>query len=198
MKGAPARYDEIAGFYDGVVGDAVDDPATGALLDLAGFARRLRLLDLACGQGRIARELARRGARVVGVDISEALLDKARAAENAEPLGISYLHADVTSPASLAGEIFDGVVCNFGLSDIDDLAAALATIARVLRTGGWFALSILHPCFPGWDADAPSSWRRQCGAQLPDQGLGLCQRPRVLSSGMFLTALEPGRRGLGA
>jgi 2-polyprenyl-3-methyl-5-hydroxy-6-metoxy-1,4-benzoquinol methylase len=50
----------------------------------------LRVLDLACGQGRLSRELARRGARVVGLDISNELLDKARAVEKDEPLGISY------------------------------------------------------------------------------------------------------------
>jgi SAM-dependent methyltransferase len=54
--------------------------------------------------------------------------------------------------------VFDGVVCNYGLSDIDDLDAALATVARLLKPAGWFVFSILHPCFPGWGEDAPSSW----------------------------------------
>jgi SAM-dependent methyltransferase len=153
-----ARYDEIADFYDGVVGDAVADPATTGLLSLVGEVRDLRLLDLACGQGRIARALARRGAKVVGADISDALLDKARVAEKDHQLGVTYVHADVTAPDALDGKTFDGVVCNHGLADIDDLGAALATIARVLPLRGWFVFSILHPCFPGWGADAPSSW----------------------------------------
>jgi hypothetical protein len=33
--------------------------------------------------------------------------------------------------------------------DIDDLAGSLSTVAAVLRPGGWFAASIVHPCFPG-------------------------------------------------
>jgi SAM-dependent methyltransferase len=37
-------------------------------------------------------------------------------------------------------------------------AALLANVARLLRPGGWFVFSLLHPCFPGWDSDAPSSW----------------------------------------
>ena len=50
--------------------DAIDEPASVALLDLLGEPAGLRVLDAACGHGRIARELARRGADVTGVDIS--------------------------------------------------------------------------------------------------------------------------------
>lgn len=153
-----ARYDEIADFYDGKVGDDVTDSVATDLFELAGDVRGLRVLDLACGQGRISRELARRGASVVGVDISTRLLDKARAAETMKPLGIAYVRADVAAPDALAGEAFDGVACHFGVSDIDDLDGALATVSRVLAPGGWFVFSIVHPCFPGVGDEAPSSW----------------------------------------
>jgi ubiquinone/menaquinone biosynthesis C-methylase UbiE len=158
-----ARYDAIADFYDSKVGDDLGDPAAGTLFELAGDLRGLRVLDLACGQGRASRELARRGAEVVGADISGRLLDTARAFEAAESLGIAYAEADAASAEALTGESFDGVVCHFGLSDIDDLSGALATVARVLQPGGWFVFSILHPCFPGWGDDAPSSWRPGVG-----------------------------------
>jgi SAM-dependent methyltransferase len=155
----PARYDEIADFYEAFAPDAYDDPPTHALLALSGDVSGLRLLDLACGHGRLTRELARRGARVVGVDISAALLDKALISEKVNPMGITYVQADAASPGALEGEVFDGVTCSFGLSDIDDLDGALATVARVLRPGGFFAFSILHPCFPGWETRGASpSW----------------------------------------
>jgi SAM-dependent methyltransferase len=158
VAGPTARYDEIADFYDATAGQAVTDQATATLLELAGDVRGKRLLDVACGQGRVARELARRGAQVTGLDISAAMLDKARASEAREPLGITYAHADATAPLVLDGQAFGGVVCNYGLSDIDDLGGLLANIARLLTAGGWFVFSLLHPCFPGWDRDAPSSW----------------------------------------
>ena len=41
--------------------------------------------------------------------------------------------------------------------DIDDLAGALSTVAAVLRPGGWFAASIVHPCIPGSERGL-SSW----------------------------------------
>ena len=158
MSGPVARYDEIADFYEQRSGRTVRDPGTAALLDLAGDVSGLRLLEVACGQGRVARELARRGAALTGLDISPAMLARAWAYEAAEPLGIRYLHADVTVGDVLEGQVFDGVVCNYGLTDIDDLDGLLANVARLLRPDGWFVFSLLHPCFPGWDSDAPSSW----------------------------------------
>jgi ubiquinone/menaquinone biosynthesis C-methylase UbiE len=153
-----ARYDAIADFYDATVGDSVSDPATAALLELLGDVGGTRVLDLACGQGRVARELARCGGRVVGVDLSTALLDKARAIETRAPLGITYLEGDVEVSSLLHGETFDSIACNYGLSDVEDLEAVLATVHRLLVPGGRFVFSMLHPSFPGWGADAPSSW----------------------------------------
>jgi SAM-dependent methyltransferase len=169
------RYDEIADFYDEMVGDDVSDSVAAAVLELAGDVAGSRVLDLACGQGRLSRELARRGAAVVGADLSAKLLAKARAAEEQEELGITYVHVDLTSTGALTGERFDGVVCHFGLSDIDDLDGTLATVARVLDRKGWFVLSIVHPCFPGSGPDAPSSW--QPGRGYHAEGWWLANNP---------------------
>jgi SAM-dependent methyltransferase len=160
---AAARYDHIADFYDATAGQAVTDPATAALLDLTGDVRGMRLLDVACGPGRVARELARRGARVAGLDISAALLAKARVYEQREPLGITYVQGDATARRVLEGQAFDGATCNYGLSDIDNLDGLLASLARLVTAGGWLVFSLLHPCFPGWDRDAPSSWPPDLG-----------------------------------
>ena len=180
---AEARYDAVADFY--VAGfDSTDDPAAAALLDLLGPPAGLDILDVACGHGRITRELARRGAGLTGIDISGVLIGVAREAERGQPLGIRYLHADVTSPGWRGATTFDAVTCSFGLSDIDDLDGASAAIAAALRPGGKFVFSILHPCFAGgqdisgswpttgryydegrWTAgDAKSTLRRQVGA----------------------------------
>lgn len=146
-----ARYDAIADFYEDFASGPLteSDMVAVALLRLLGDVAGRRLLDLACGHGRVTRELARRDATVVGLDISAALISKARAMEAAAPHGITYVQADAAARATLGGERFDGVVCSFGLSDIDDLEGVLATVARVLPAGGTFTFSLLHPCFPG-------------------------------------------------
>jgi SAM-dependent methyltransferase len=178
-----ARYDAVADFYEAGFSDP-RDPVLVSLLDLLGSPGGRRVLDVACGHGRVTRELARLGATVTGVDLSRALLDKARAREDAEPLGVRYVHADAAAVPRLDDGTFDAAVCNFGLADIDDLDGALATVARALLPGGCFVFSILHPCFPGgttvsgawpatgryhdegfWIADGTaSSLRRQVGA----------------------------------
>jgi 2-polyprenyl-3-methyl-5-hydroxy-6-metoxy-1,4-benzoquinol methylase len=178
-----ARYDAVVDFY--VSGfDSIEDPATLALLELLGPVAGLRVLDVACGHGRITRELARREAAVTGIDISGSLIGKARETEQRDPLGIRYRHADVTQPGVCGTAEFDLVTCNYGMSDIDDLDGVIASISAALRPGGSFVFSILHPCFPGgqgisgswpaagsyydeghWTAqDAQSSLRRQVGA----------------------------------
>jgi 2-polyprenyl-3-methyl-5-hydroxy-6-metoxy-1,4-benzoquinol methylase len=180
---AGPRYDAVADFYISAFSTA-DDPASLALLELLGPLAGLHVLDVACGHGRISRELARREATVTGIDISTRLLSEAMQSEHNEPLGIRYIHADVTAQSAFDDGEFDAAVCNFGLSDIDDLDAAIATISRVLRPRGTFSFSILHPCFAGgkgisgswpttgrycdeghWTAqDERSTLRRQVGA----------------------------------
>ena len=175
-----ARYDAVADFYEGSFDDDADDPVLRSLLELLGPVDGRTVLDLACGHGRVTRELARAGATVTGVDLSRTLLDKAQAASPE----IRYVHADAADQGWLPDPSFDAVVCNFGLSDIDDLGGALATVDAALRPGGVFVFSILHPCFPGappvsgswpsdgryydegwWRADgAASTLRRQVGA----------------------------------
>ena len=152
----PVRYDhEIVELYAAMMGDAVADPATSALLDLLGDTSGLHVLDLPCGEGRVARDLARRGATVVGVDLSAAMLERAWSFDREQPLGITYVEADGTQPDALPNARFQRVVCNYGLSDIDDLDGILATLTRVLEPDGVLVYSILHPCFPGWGTALP-------------------------------------------
>jgi SAM-dependent methyltransferase len=151
-----ARYDPVAEMYASA-DDDVTAPAVAALLDLVGPVEGRRALDLACGHGLVARELARRGAEVVGLDLSNELLERAPRAGDGTAPSIRYVLGDASSPAVLTDEVFDVVVCNFGLSDIDDLAGVCANVRRLLVPDGRFVFSILHPCFAG-AAEVSGSW----------------------------------------
>ena len=150
-----ARYDQVAESYGTDLG--VDPPALTALLDRCGDVNGERVLDLACGHGVAARRLAAAGAHVDAADVSASLLDRAHQMERDQPLGITYHHLDVTRSAAFFDGHFDLIVCNFGLSDIDDLDDVLANVHRWLQPGGRFIASLLHPCFGGGD-DVSASW----------------------------------------
>ena len=119
MPQAVARYDEFSEWYEQWIGDA--PPLIAAQAGLLPVVTGKRGLDIACGQGRMSRYLAGLGADVVGVDVSAAMLDKARAVG---PQNIAYVRADVTRrPAWWDGRPFDGCTCELALMDIHDLAA---------------------------------------------------------------------------
>src|SRR5689334_12496211 len=92
-----AAYDTIAEWYDEQVRTGLllpfHEPAITALLELLGDPQGQAVCDVACGQGIAARELARRGAHVTRVDISERLLEIARGEEVKTPHTVGrYLH----------------------------------------------------------------------------------------------------------
>jgi 2-polyprenyl-3-methyl-5-hydroxy-6-metoxy-1,4-benzoquinol methylase len=152
-----ARYDRAADWYVGFSRDWAADARPFLPNDLSGQ----RVLDMGCGLGELSRLLASRGASVTSVDLSTKMLGQATSQEAEEPLGIRYLVGDVTTTDWWDGGLFDGVVCNMALMDIDDLDSAMATAARVLAPGGWFSFSLLHPCFPGLrsgESEQLSSW----------------------------------------
>jgi 2-polyprenyl-3-methyl-5-hydroxy-6-metoxy-1,4-benzoquinol methylase len=161
MKQAVMTYHSplFAHYYDALLrqGALIHDFVLPRLLDVIGNVEHQRVCDLACGQGIVARELAARGALVVGVDRSQEMLALAQAYEARQPLGIEYVRDDAQVLGAVRDEAFDGVVCNMALPDIADLPAAAQAIARVLAPGGWLVFSLPHPCFhtpdSRWDND---------------------------------------------
>jgi SAM-dependent methyltransferase len=107
-----------------------------------GLAPGARLLDAGCGAGRHVRAFTRRGASVVGVDLSQELLAEAVAAGDAR-----YVAADVRALPFKDGA-FAHVVSlftSFGYFDDDGDRAQLAELHRVLRHGGTFVIDFLNP-----------------------------------------------------
>ena len=173
---AEARYDEHAGWYDDWVFAPGDDFVARSLLDLVGPVHGERILDLACGQGRIARHLAAAGNDVVGVDLSAALLAIAR--REPEPR-VTYVEADVCTTGWWDGRPFDGAVASMSLMDVDDLAGAVATAATAVRPGGWFAWNISTraspaPATTSGPAGRPAATSRRAGGTpaVPACGAG--------------------------
>ena len=97
-------------------------------------------LDIGCGEGRLARELTKRGHHVTGIDSSETLTEVAR---NGDP-PINATTADAAA-LPLEDNAADLAVAFMSLQSIEDLEGAIAEIARVLEPDGRLAIAIVHP-----------------------------------------------------
>jgi SAM-dependent methyltransferase len=114
-----------------------------------------RTLDLGCGEGRVARDLAACGHRVVGVDAVAMMVARAR---EADPGG-EYVVADAAA-LPFDDESFDLAVAFNSLMDIRNMPGAVREVARILRPHGGFCICITHPFrdagrFTGRGRDAP-------------------------------------------
>lgn len=132
-----------------------DYTARPFVLEAAGSLAGQRVLDLGCGEGYVCRQIAARGpARLVGVDNSGGMIELARSAEQASPLGVEYhlasatdLQLDESFDLALAVFLFNYLTC-------EEMDAVLAVIRRHLAPGGRFIFTVPHPSFPFLDRAA--------------------------------------------
>jgi len=129
-------------FYDRVLGEQRSSIDAALVVRLFAIKPGMRILDVPCGEGRIAGRLARHGCDVVGVDQSELFLE---IAEQRWP-SVSFVRADMRQLA-FEGE-FDAVVnwfTSFGYFDRTENDEVLVGFARALRPGGRLLLEMLNP-----------------------------------------------------
>lgn len=150
---AKVAWETNAAFWDERYGEGNDfqrvliAPATERLLDIK--VDEL-VLDVACGNGAFARRLAALGARVVAFDQSEAFIERARARtrEHVERITYHVLDAaDEGALATLGQDRFDAAVSTMALMDMSDIEPLMAAMPRLLKPGGRFVFSVMHPCF---------------------------------------------------
>ena len=115
------------------------------------------VLELGCGAAEWSRALARAGARVTGLDNSQARLAHARRAVEEEDVQVTLIHASAEA-IPLPDASFDVVMADWGAPTFADPHRFVPEVARVLRHGGVFAFSGSTPL--AWLAfDEPSdSW----------------------------------------
>ena len=101
------------------------------------------VIEIGAGTGKNTTYLAERAGRVLALDLSSAMLDKARARLEADH--VRFAEHDITTPWPAENGGTDLVIGNLVLEHIEDLAPVFAEMARVLKPGGTVFLSELHP-----------------------------------------------------
>lgn len=95
-----------------------------------------RVLDVGCGGGLLSEALARRGADVVGLDLSPAALEAARAHAGEAGLAVRYLEADVAEHAARHPGAYDIVTCMELLEHVPAPDSLVGACARAVKPGG--------------------------------------------------------------
>ena len=142
-----SAYQLWAGSYPPRAHNRLMEVEQETVLALLPDVRELTVLDAGCGSGRYLRVLGERGANAIGMDLSPAMLERAR--ETTTRIARADLRALPFDARS-----FDLVVCGLALGDLAEIELALTEIARVLRPGGRVIYSVVHP------AGGEAGWSR--------------------------------------
>ncbi len=112
------------------------------LFKMLGCVKGKKILDVGCGTGRYSIPLAKKGAEVHGIDISEGMLEVAK--RKSKGLNIKYQLADMRN-IPYKDETFDKVVSSLAIDHVKNYKKAILEILRVTKKGGRIAISTIHP-----------------------------------------------------
>jgi SAM-dependent methyltransferase len=134
--------DDYLHFYADVLGEERSDADAETIARLLSLEPGMRVLDVPCGEGRIAGRLARRGAEVVGVDASERFINLA----GERHPEVSFVRGDMRDlPYESEFDALLNWFTSFGYFDSATNDAVLAGFARALRPGGRLLLELHNP-----------------------------------------------------
>lgn len=159
MQSKDTSWEAVAAWYDALVGEKGGYFHTHVifpkLLPLLSLKPGMRVLDIACGQGALARLLESKGCEVTAVDQSESLVSKA---QHYPASTIKYFVDDARGLSQLGKQKFDRVTCILALQNIDPIDGLFKRVHELLVDGGRFVVVLMHPCFrapriSGWEID---------------------------------------------
>jgi len=206
-----SSWDEVAGWYDTLLEDRGSDHYEQVILPgvmhLLEPRAGMRVLDIACGQGILARRLVKAKATCVGVDSSPRLIERARELGDE---GCEFHVGDARELGSLGlTGGFDAAACVMALMNIEPMTPVVEAAASLLAPGGVFVCVILHPAFrsPGrtsWHfeggrpAAAPRVQERGAARPKPPSDERIARKvDAYLSAGAHRIVMNPGEAAHG-
>jgi len=183
-------WDHVADWFDGLLEQSHDhyqDVVLPGTLRLLEVARGMRVLDVACGQGLLCRELAQRGIEAVGVEASARLVELARERSSDAKPQPSFHQLDARElEASDLGR-FERAACVLALTNIEPIEPVLRSIAAALEPAGRLVIVLPHPAFRvpkqsrwEWDRDDTGAHRQ---SRRVDAYLSAARSPIVANPG---------------
>lgn len=123
------------------------------LLRLLNVKAGEQVLDVGCGQGYFARELAKLGARVLGIDVGNELIKIAKEKSGSNE---TFLVLSAENMKGIQDNKYDAAICILALQNMKNFALAVSEISRVLKTSGRCLIVLNHPTFrvpgaSGWE-----------------------------------------------
>lgn len=130
-------------WYDTKLGDFVDRVERKCAFDLFLPFEGKKILDIGCGTGNYSIRLAELGYEVVGIDISDEMLDIARGKAKEKNLNIKFYNMDIYDLKFDDGE-FDGAFSMAAFEFVEDTERALSEIFRVVKIGGQILIGTIN------------------------------------------------------
>jgi len=167
-KAQRTDWAEVADWYDSHVGESGSEfhqrVILPGVLRLLNIQPNERIIDIACGQGVLCRQLVNLKVEVTGIDAAETMI---RAARERGPETIRYQVADARDPAGLPKDYFNAAACVLAIQNIHPLPPVFEGVKRLLASGGRLVMVMTHPCFRGaketswgWDEKEKVQYRR--------------------------------------
>lgn len=187
-------WNHVSDWYDDLIHERQSDHYEKTIIP--GVLRMLdpkpgqKILDIACGQGAICRELAKTGARITGVDSAPSLIETAKLRSSGE-IEFRLTDARTLDAADLPTD-FNVVTCIMALMNIDDIDAVIDAAAKRLVPGGTFLAVVLHPSFrapqqTAWhwrkDEDGKQTQSRAVDAYLTPIAVPIIMNPGEVAAG---------------
>jgi malonyl-CoA O-methyltransferase len=158
-----AAYDDRSATYD-LDRNLTRDLDAAVTREVLAPLRCTSILEIGCGTGKNTALLAQIGLKVLALDFSEGMIDRAKAKLRSDH--VSFAVADLTRPWPCRDGCADLIVCNLVLEHIGDLSFIFSEAARSLVAGGRFFICELHP-FRQYQGARATFQRAQGAAEIP-------------------------------
>ena len=116
-------------------------------IKLLGSLRKKKILEIGCGGAQCGIAMAKQGADVTGIDISENQLNYAKALAKENGVEILFHQGDIRRLTEIKSNNYDLVFSAWALLYVDNLRSCFQEVYRVLKRGGSFVASLPHPFF---------------------------------------------------